>query len=97
MVERTKEEQARLQLAKLQKADDAKKAMSEYEANQAAVLERTEKLRALRLAREAEVARNTPQPVKKKKAGTKSAKGSKTDAGSLSDWLNDQRTSGRRS
>ncbi len=44
MVERTKEEVARIQLAKLQKADDAKKAMSEYEANQAAVLERTEKL-----------------------------------------------------
>ena len=95
MVERTKEEVARIQLAKLQKADDAKKAMSEYEANQAAVLERTEKLRAARLAREAEVARNTPAPVKKKKAS--GAKSVKTQAGNLSDWLNDQKSSGRRS
>jgi hypothetical protein len=94
LVERTKEEVARIQLAKLQKADDAKKAMSEYEANQASVLERTEKLRAQRLAREAEAARNTPAPAKKKKAGGKSVK---SQAGNLSDWLNDQKTSGRRS
>jgi hypothetical protein len=94
LVERTKEEQARIQLAKLQKADDAKKAMSEYEANQAAVLERTEKLRALRLAREAELAKSNPAPAKKKRGAAKSAK---SQAGNLSDWLNDQRTSGRRS
>ncbi|PWB65339.1 MAG: hypothetical protein C3F17_04450 [Bradyrhizobiaceae bacterium] len=67
--------------------------MAEYEAHQAAVLERTEKLRAQRLAREAEQVRSGPAPAKKKK----SAKSAKNQAGSLSDWLNDQRTSGRRS
>ncbi|MCZ7658076.1 MAG: hypothetical protein M5U07_09550 [Xanthobacteraceae bacterium] len=54
---------------------------------------RTEKLRAQRLAREAEQVRSGPAPAKKKK----SAKSAKNQAGSLSDWLNDQRTSGRRS
>jgi len=77
---------------------DGKKAMAEYEARAIAVREKTERLRALRLAREAAegptvakraAARSTP--VKRKPAG----KGKATSA-TLAAWLEDQQKSGRR-
>jgi|SRR6185312_4724733 hypothetical protein len=49
-------------------AEDGRKAMAEYEASVIAVRVRTEKLRALRLAREAIEAANKPVPVAKSKA-----------------------------
>lgn len=75
------------QLAKLQRANDAKKAASEYEAEAAAVRAKTEKLKALRLARDA--AAPPPPAVKKRKSKTKGK------SGSLSDWLDGQAKEGR--
>jgi membrane protein involved in colicin uptake len=77
-------------------AEDGKKAMAEYEASAAATRVKTEKLRALRLAKEAAEAA-APKPVKTKaKAGAKSAKSKKkAPEGKLSDWLDDQAESGR--
>ena len=40
------------QFRKMQRAEDGKKAMSEYEANAAAIRAKTARLRALRLARD---------------------------------------------
>jgi len=78
-------------LVKLQKAEDAKKATAEYRAAAAAVDANTERLRALRLEREAAAANAVPaaKPVKKP------AKKVKAAAGKLSDWLQDQKKSGR--
>jgi hypothetical protein len=72
-------------------AEDGKKAMAEYEASAAATRVKTEKLRALRLARDA--AEQSAEPVpKKKKAAAKKAK---APAGKLSDWLEGEAKSGR--
>ena len=74
-------------------AEDGKKAMAEYEASAAATRAKTEKLRALRLARDAAEQSAPPaaKPAKKKAA----AKKAKTPAGRLSDWMEDQAKSGR--
>ena len=76
-------------------AEDGKKAMAEYEASAAATRIKTEKLRALRLAKEA--AELAAAPVAKVKTKAKSApkKKKKAPAGKLSDWLDGQADSGR--
>src|SRR4051812_28543564 len=89
-------------LKKLQRAEDGKKAMAEYEAQKLAVDANTARLRALRLEREAAAAKAPPEPVKKKaagKTGAKAAKTAKTKAatGNLGQWLKDQKGSGRAS
>jgi len=78
-------------------AEDGKKAMAEYEASAAATRAKTEKLRALRLARDAaELAAPKPPAKTKAKAGSKSAKSKKKVAdGNLADWLEDQAEGGR--
>ena len=85
-------------------AEDGKKAMAEYEASAAATRAKTEKLRALRLAREAaDLAAPKPPAKTKAKAGaktgtktaTKSVKKKKAVDGKLADWLDDQADSGR--
>ena len=82
-------------------AEDGKKAMAEYEASAAATRAKTEKLRALRLAREAAELTAPKPPAKTKakagaKAGSKSAKTKKkVPDGKLADWLDDQADSGR--
>ncbi len=75
-------------------AEDGKKAMAEYEASAAATRAKTEKLRALRLARDAaeQSAEPVAKPAKKKAAAKKKAK---APAGKLSDWMDDQAKSGR--
>ncbi len=75
-------------------AEDGKKAMAEYEASAAATRAKTEKLRALRLARDAaeQSAEPAAKPAKKKAAAKKKAK---APAGKLSDWIDDQAKSGR--
>jgi hypothetical protein len=80
------------------KTQDGKNALAEYEAQQQAVRAKTERLRALRLAREAAT---PPAPPKRTATGKarpgKSAKGSaKGSSESLSSWLKDQQNSGRR-
>jgi hypothetical protein len=80
------------------KNQDGKNALAEYEAQQQAIRAKTERLRALRLAREA----TAPPPAPKRTAtgkarAGKSAKGAKGSAAeSLSSWLKDQQNSGRR-
>jgi hypothetical protein len=80
-------------------AEDGKKAMAEYEASAAATRAKTEKLKALRLAKEAAEAAAPKPPAKTKakaKLGVKSTKEKKAaPEGKLSDWLEDQSDSGR--
>lgn len=51
MAERSKQDDAQAQFAKVQRANDAKKAMSDYEAQAEANRAKTARLRALREAR----------------------------------------------
>lgn len=100
MSDNSKKDEAQRQFNKLQKAEDGKKAMSEYEAEAAAIRAKTERLRALRLARDAAV-ETAPASAKSpgvKAAGAKkqSAKKENETSANLSDWLNAQETSGRR-
>ena len=75
-------------------AEDGRKAMAEYEASAAATRAKTEKLRALRLAREAAEAA-APKPPAKPKAKARSKSKKKAPDGKLADWLDDQAESGR--
>ena len=86
-MEKSNKHDASAQLAKLQRAEDAKKAASDYEAAAEATRAKTERLKALRLARDAA---EPPQPAAKKRKGN--AKGK---SGSLSDWLDGQAKEGR--
>ena len=74
---------------KLQRANDAKKATFEYESTAAALRLKTERLKALRLARDA--AAPPPAPAAPKR------KAKKKSTGSLSDWLDGQAKEGRQS
>ena len=77
-------------------AEDGKKAMAEYEASAAATRVKTEKLRALRLAREAaEQAAPKPVKTKAKSKSTSTKKKKAAPEGKLADWLDDQTDSGR--
>jgi hypothetical protein len=91
LAEKPKKNEEREQLAKLQRANDAKTAAAEYEAAAAATRAKTERLRALRLARDAAA----PAPAAPKRKGNSKAKtkGKSTD---LSDWLDGQAKEGRR-
>ena len=78
---------------KLRQAEEGRKAMQDYEAQAEAMRAKTEKLRALRLARDAE----SPPPIARapaRKAG-KSAKAGKAKPKPLSEWLDDQAKDGR--
>jgi hypothetical protein len=100
LADNSKKDEAQRQFNKLQKAEDGKKAMSEYEAEAAAIRAKTERLRALRLARDAalEAAPASAKVPGAKATGTKrqSAKKKGKTSASLSDWLNAQEASGRR-
>jgi hypothetical protein len=87
-----------------QRAADGRQAMAEYEAQAAAVRAKTERLRAMRLAREAAQPPASPKraPAKSGGGGTRTS-GGKTSGGkkgksapSLSQWLADQEKGGRR-
>ena len=67
---KTAEEQVAIANAKELRARDAALAMREYQQERQAMAARTEKLRALRLARERELADN-PRPAGASKAGSK--------------------------
>jgi len=92
LANRSKKDEAHVQFDKLQRAEDGKKAMSEYEAEGAAVRAKTARLRALRLARDAaneKVPPPAPAPAKKKPAKKKKEKSAK-----LSDWQKDRQGDG---
>jgi hypothetical protein len=92
VTERSKKDEAQAQFDKVQRANDAKRAVADYEAEAAAMRAKTAKLRALRLARDAELAAAAPPAAPKKKpAGKKKASSS-----TLSEWLERESNSGRR-
>jgi hypothetical protein len=84
---------AEAQALKARRDADGKKAMAEYEASAEATRAKTERLRALRLARDAALP-PVVAPVKGAKK-TKSAKAKKEAPGKLSDWIKGQEDSGR--
>lgn len=75
MADDSKKNAANNQFRKLRQAEEGKRAMTEYENNAIASRAKTARLRALRLARDAEEAAAAalapPAPVKKKKAAKK--------------------------
>jgi hypothetical protein len=76
------------------KSQDGKNALAEYEAQAQAVRAKTERLRALRLAREA--AEPAPAPKRAASGKAKAAKTAKETPATLSAWLQDQQKGGRR-
>ena len=92
MADRSRTESAQAEFKKALRDQDAKKALSEYDAEGAALRAKTERLRALRLARDA--AAPKPEPaVKKTKAAAKKKKAAPE---SLSNWLDGEKNEGRR-
>jgi hypothetical protein len=89
MAEKSNKHEANAQFAKRHRANDAKKAMSEYETAAVALRAKTERLKALRLARDA--AAPAPAPAAPKR------KAKKKSPGKLSDWLDGQAKEGRQS
>jgi len=96
MADRLSKDDAQKQFAKLQRAEDGKRAMADYEAEGAAMRAKTARLRALRLARDAELAAAAPPAAPAKKKAAKTAKGAKPDKGNLADWLEDRAGSGHK-
>lgn len=89
-----KSNKASAEIRKLQQAEDGKKAMLDYEAQAAALRAKTEKLKALRLAREAAT---PPAPAKTRPSSAKKpAKAAKAKPRALSDWLSDRQKDGQR-
>lgn len=87
MAEKSKKHEATAQFAKLQRANDAKTATAEYENAAAATRAKTERLKALRMARDA--AAPPPQPAVPKR------KAKKKGSDSLSEFLDGQAKEGR--
>jgi hypothetical protein len=93
LANRSKKDAAAIEFAKLQRAEDGKKAMSEYEAEAAAVRAKTARLKALRLARDAAAATvSGTETVPTKKKPTRQ---SKAKSAPLSDWLKGRDEDGR--
>jgi hypothetical protein len=94
LADQSKKDAADIQFQKLQRAEDGKKAMSEYEAAEAAVRAKTARLKALRLARDAAAAAAPPQetPAARKKPGRQIKQ--KTSA-TLAQWLKGEKGDGR--
>ena len=90
MADKPSKHEASAQFAKIQRANDAKKATSEYESTAAALRAKTERLKALRLARDAAAPPPAPAAPKRKAKAKK-------NTGSLSDWLDGQAKEGRQS
>jgi hypothetical protein len=91
MADKSNKHEANAQFAKINRANDAKKAMSEYETAAVALRAKTERLKALRLARDAAA------PAPAAAAPKRKAKKKKDSAGSLTDWLDGQAKEGRSS
>jgi hypothetical protein len=86
---------AEIQFKKTQQAIEGKQAMAQYEADAVATRKKTERLKALRLARDAEEAAAAPAVVPKKKKAAKKAKPVAARADTLSEWWKDQKEDGR--
>jgi hypothetical protein len=86
-VEKSKKHEATAQFAKIQRANDAKKATSEYETAAVALRAKTERLKALRLARDAAAPPVAPAAPKRSR---------KKSTGPLTTWLDGEAKEGRR-
>ena len=95
MADDVKHDRASAEVRKMQQAEDGKKAMLDYEAQAAAMRARTDKLRALRLARDAATPTAPAKSSAKATAAKKPAKALKAKPRPLSDWLSDQEKDGR--
>jgi hypothetical protein len=91
LADQSNKDKANTEFKKLQRAEDGKRAMSEYEAQAAAERAKTARLKALRLAKEAEEAAKPRSPAPAKKASKKT----KAAPVKLSAWLDGQKNSGR--
>jgi len=89
-MEKSSKHEAGAQFGKMQRAAIAKKGPSDYETRAEALRVQTEKLKALRLARDAA---NPPPPP----AAPKRKRKTKGPSGKLADWLDGQAKEGRRS
>jgi predicted RNA binding protein YcfA (HicA-like mRNA interferase family) len=87
-----KTQRADAQFKKVQRAEDGRKAMSEYESDAAAVRAKTAQLRQLRLARDAKDAAAQPAAASATKA--KRTRKPKSASGTLANWLKDREGSG---
>jgi hypothetical protein len=109
MTDASKKQEAQSHFKKAREGD-AKKAMADYEAQAMAIREKTERLKALRLARDAAMgasAAQKPAAAAGKSVGKAAGAGSrsagkkrsadKSSATRLADWLDQQDRSGRRS
>jgi hypothetical protein len=97
MADRSKRDTANAEFKKAQRAEDGKRAMSEYEAAAAAERVKTQRLREARLAREATLAEAPPKAGTTAKSAKKSsAKKAKGASGKLADWLDDQQKGGHK-
>jgi hypothetical protein len=94
MADNSKKDEAHVQFKKVQRAEDGKKAMSEYEANAVATRAKTERLRALRLARDAA---EEKAPAKRAASAKKKPAKKEKESATLTGWLKDQQGGGRRS
>jgi hypothetical protein len=92
MAENSGKNLAQAQFAKLQRANDAKQAMAEYESEAVAMRVKTARLRALRLAREAELAAAAAAAPAPKT--TKAARKPKGANGKLADGIEARDASG---
>jgi hypothetical protein len=92
MAEKSDKDVAQGQFAKLQKANEAKQAVAEYEAEAAAMRAKTARLRALRLERDAELAASRP-PAPARKSPAKKKAASKP-VGTLADWIKSREDGG---
>jgi hypothetical protein len=97
VADQDKNDRTQAQLRNAQRAADGRKAMADYEAEAAAIRAKTERLRALRLAKEAaDGAAATAAPkgsaAPKKKAG----KPASASLSTLSDWLKNRERGGHR-
>ncbi len=97
MTGKSDSDRANARFKKLQRPQDGKSAVSGYEAEQAAVRAKTERLRALRLAHEAA----NPPPAKPVRAAsankTAAARKKAKSNATLASWLDEQKNSGRNS
>jgi hypothetical protein len=87
---------AEIQFKKAQYAPAGKKALVQYEADALAASKKTERLKAMRLARDAEEAADRPSAPEKKRRAKKVEAGKVDDGGAtLTNWWKDQREDGR--
>ena len=92
MTDHSKKDTASAEFKKVQRQVDGKKAVLGYEAEALAVRAKTERLRALRLARDAAQPSVSSETAAGKKRTAKQQKGR---AEKLAEWLDDREKSGR--